>query len=98
LLTSSDVPEERVRVLASRLIAPAWTTAAHPSEEVISRFMLLKNSDCLGRQILAEKQKFNYARQMNNAEAPMVLYTCFSGFQRQEATRKILPRFTRVTH
>jgi hypothetical protein len=82
----------------SRLIAPAWTTAAHPSEEVISRFMLLKNSDCLGRQILAEKQKVNYAHHMNNAAVPMVLYTCLSSLQRQEATRKILARFIRVTH
>jgi hypothetical protein len=49
-------------------------------------------------KILAEKQKVHYARHMNNAAVPMVLYTCLSGFQRQEATRKIFARFIRVTH
>jgi hypothetical protein len=44
-------------------------------------------------KILAEKQKVHYARHMNNAAVPMVLYTCLSGFQRQEATRKIFARF-----
>jgi hypothetical protein len=48
LLTSSDVPEDRVRVLAPRLIALAQT-AASPIEEVISKLVLLKNSDALGR-------------------------------------------------
>jgi hypothetical protein len=59
---------------------------------------LLKNSDGLGRQILAEKQKVHYARRMNNAAVPDGLYTRFSGFQRKKARRKIFARFIRVTH
>jgi hypothetical protein len=55
-----------VRVLAPRGV----DRRARPIEEVISRLVLLKNSDTPERQTLAENQKFNYAFFMRNLGCP----------------------------
>jgi hypothetical protein len=56
----------RLGVLAPRGV----DRRARPSEEVISRLVLLKNSDTLERQTLAENQKLNYAFLMSNLGCP----------------------------